>query len=203
MKHAGTRKSRVFRFEDLRQDNEFVKDCGLGDQAAWEALVRRHRGRVYGMCHRFTRSRSEAQDMTQEVFLRVFCSLSSFRSTEVSFVAWLNLLTRNLLIDNYRRRRKDRATTSLDGFGPHAQRLFSIEHHGPAYERTERARLLRAALDRLPPDLRQTVALYGVRGFQYEEIAGHLGVPVGTVKSRLSRGRTALQRHLAPFRMAA
>src|SRR5438045_2007971 len=99
----------------LDQDLNLVERCLNGDEAAWETLVRTHTRRVYGFCYRFTGKQAEAQDLTQEVFLRVFRSLKSYRSDEGAFVTWLTRLSRNLLIDHYRRTRQERLTESIEG----------------------------------------------------------------------------------------
>src|ERR1700730_19157095 len=98
----------------LDLDASLVERCLSGQDAAWEELVKLHTRRVYAICYRFTSSDAEAQDLTQDVFLRVFKNLKSFRSGEGLFVVWLTRLTRNLLIDHYRRTRSDRATESID-----------------------------------------------------------------------------------------
>src|SRR5258708_18231346 len=102
----------------LDADAQLVERCLTGQDTAWEDLVKLHTRRVYGVCYRFTSRDSEAQDLTQEVFLRVFKNLKSFRSGEGSFVVWLTRLTRNLLIDHYRRTKLDRATDSLEEQAP-------------------------------------------------------------------------------------
>src|ERR1700730_9045672 len=98
----------------LDADAQLVERCLRGQEAAWEDLVKLHTRRVYSICYRFTNSDSEAQDLTQEVFLRVFKSLKSFRAGEGLFAVWLGRLTRNLRIDHYRRARMDRVTESLE-----------------------------------------------------------------------------------------
>src|SRR6195952_1377454 len=98
----------------LSQDQSVVSRCLGGDEGAWEELVRLHTRQVYGLCFRFTGSASEAQDLTQDVFLRVFKTIQSFRSTEGSFNTWLARVTRNLLIDHYRRNRQERVTDSIE-----------------------------------------------------------------------------------------
>src|SRR5579863_3599168 len=98
----------------LDPDSTVVERCLSGDDAAWEELVRLHSRRVYGLCYRFTGKDSEAQDLTQDVFLRVYRTLGSFRSTEGSFTTWLARLARNLLIDHYRRTRNERITDSIE-----------------------------------------------------------------------------------------
>src|ERR1051326_7079937 len=98
----------------LDQDLQLVERCRGGEETAWEDLVKVHSRRVYAICYRFTGSDPESQDLTQEVFLRVFRSLKSFRAGEGSFTVWLGRLTRNLLIDHYRRTKRDRVTDSIE-----------------------------------------------------------------------------------------
>ena len=106
----------------LDADNQLVARCLSGDEAAWEEMVRVHTRRVYSICYRFTGTDAEAQDLTQEVFLRVFRSIKSYRAGEGSFVVWLARLSRNLLIDHYRRTRLDRATDSIEDPASDARR---------------------------------------------------------------------------------
>jgi RNA polymerase sigma-70 factor (ECF subfamily) len=178
-------------------DINLVERCLAGDETAWENLVKFHSRRVYGICFRFTGKDSEAQDLTQEVFLRIFKTLKSFRAGEGSFVVWLSRLTRNLLIDNYRRTKLERATDSIE------DQLTQIEERSATTGRTdglvagrEASELLQAALQRLSPELRETVILRDLEELEYREIADVLGVPEGTVKSRLNRGRAELARVL-------
>ncbi len=154
----------------LDLDSTLVERCLSGDSAAWEDLVRQHSRRVYGLCYRFTGRDSEAQDLTQDVFMRVFRSLATFRSTEGSFGTWLARLTRNLLIDHYRRTRNERVTDS-------------IEEQLPRVEET-------------------SIILRDLQDMEYREISQILGIPEGTVKSRLNRGRTELARLLKKYRVA-
>src|SRR5579863_2203746 len=99
----------------LDPDSSLVARCLRGDETAWEELVRLNTRKVYGLCYRFTGSGSEAQDLTQEVFLRIFRTIKTFRSAEGSFGTWLARVTRNLLIDHYRRTRQERVTDSIEG----------------------------------------------------------------------------------------
>ncbi len=181
----------------LDPDSILVERCLSGDDSAWEDMVKCHSRRVFALCYRFTNKDSEAQDLTQEVFLRVFRTLKSFRAGEGSFVVWLTRLTRNLLIDHYRRTRLDRATDSIE------DQLPILEERGTAASRTdgmlagrEASELLQAALARLSPELRETVILRDLEELEYREIAQVLKVPEGTVKSRLNRGRAELARIL-------
>lgn len=183
--------------QGLDSDAQLVDDCLRGREAAWEDLVKLHTRRVYAICYRFTNSDAEAQDLTQDVFLRVFKNLKSFRAGEGSFVVWLTRLTRNLLIDHYRRTRVDRATDSLE------EQMPVLEEKTAMMSRTdgmlagrEASELLQTALQKLSPELRETVILRDLEELEYREIAQVLNVPEGTVKSRLNRGRAELARVL-------
>lgn len=195
--------ARVYRFEAIvQEENEFVRDCQRGDAEAWENLVRRHWRHIYAMCRRFTGRVAESHDLTQEVLLRVFRTLKTFRADDLSFGAWLNLVTRNLLIDHYRRSRMERAAVPLDS-GEGRLRLAGAEHPGRSYERAEMRGHLRSAMAALPEDVRAAVVLCDVEGLSYLEIARRLRVPVGTVKSRLNRGRGLLAHSLRKKGIAA
>jgi RNA polymerase sigma-70 factor (ECF subfamily) len=181
----------------LDADSILVERCLEGDQSAWEQLVRTHTRRVYAICYRFVGKDEEAQDLTQEVFLRIFKTLGSFRAGEGSFSVWMTRVTRNLLIDNYRRKKGDRMTDSLE------TQLPMIEEKSLAGGRTdgllagrEASELLQAALQKLSPELREVVILRDLEEMEYREIAQTLAVPEGTVKSRLNRGRAELARIL-------
>lgn len=195
------------RLDTGRTDNpdlSLVSRCLGGDESAWEDLIRVHSRRVYGLCFRFTNSGSEAQDLTQEVFLRVFRTLKTFRSNEGSFATWLARVTRNLLIDNYRRTRQERVTDSIEG------QLPLIEEEGPVASAKpdemvagrEASEILQAALQTLSPDLREAVILRDLQEMEYREIADVLQIPEGTVKSRINRGRAELARRLKKQKLA-
>ncbi|MCU0248035.1 MAG: sigma-70 family RNA polymerase sigma factor [Bryobacter sp.] len=181
----------------LDADASLVERCLDGDETAWEALVKTHTRRVYAICYRFTGKDSEAQDLSQDVFLRVFKSLRTFRAGEGSFVVWLTRLTRNLLIDHYRRTRVERATESIEEQLPMLEetQAMSARTDGMLAGR-EASELLQAALAKLSPELRETVILRDLEELEYREIASALGIPEGTVKSRLNRGRAELARIL-------
>jgi RNA polymerase sigma-70 factor (ECF subfamily) len=181
----------------LDADSILVERCLEGDQGSWEDLVKVHTRRVYAICYRFVGKDEEAQDLTQDVFLRIFKTLHSFRSGEGSFSVWLTRLTRNLLIDNYRRTKGERMTDSLE------TQLPMIEETSLAGGRTdgllagrEASELLQGALQKLSPELREAVILRDLQEMEYREIAITLSVPEGTVKSRLNRGRAELARIL-------
>ena len=182
----------------LDPDFSLVARCLRGDETAWEELVRLHTRKVYGLCYRFTGSGSEAQDLTQEVFLRVFRTIRTFRSTEGSFGTWLARVTRNLLIDHYRRTRQERVTDSIEEQLPMLEEAGATASarpdHGVAGR--EASEILQATLQKLSPDLREAVILRDLQEMEYREIARVLDVPEGTVKSRLNRGRAELARVL-------
>src|SRR5690242_1222458 len=189
--------------DSLDADLNLVERCLSGNETAWEDLVKTHTRRVYSICYRFTSSDSEAQDLTQDVFLRVFKNLASFRSGEGSFVVWLSRLTRNLLIDHYRRTKLERSTESLEEQAP------ILEEKAETLSKTDRmlagreaSEILQGALQKLSPELRETVILRDLEELEYREIAQVLNVPEGTVKSRLNRGRAELGRVLRRFKVA-
>jgi len=181
----------------LDYDRSLVERCAGGDTAAWEELVRVHTRRVYSLCYRFTNSDSEAQDLTQDVFLRIFKTIKTFRAEEGSFTTWMARLTRNLLIDNYRRKRQDRMTDSLEPQLPVLQEQLagSSRPDGLVAGREARERL-QTGLQKLSPELRETLILRDLEELEYREIAEILRIPEGTVKSRLNRARTELARIL-------
>lgn len=187
----------------LNPEASLVERCLNGEESAWEEFTKTYTRRVYALCYRFTSSDSQAQDLTQEVFLRVFRTLKSFRSGEGSLATWLARVTRNLLIDHYRRSRQDRATDSIE------EQLPMLEERTALSARTdgmlagrEASDILQSALRRLSPELRETVILRDLEEMEYREIARVLNVPEGTVKSRLNRGRCELARILRRQRVS-
>jgi len=188
----------------LDPDSLLVERCLAGDDLAWEQLVKSYTRRVYAICYRFTGGDGAAQDITQDVFLRVFRTLRSFRAGEGSFVVWLTRLTRNLLIDHYRRSKQERMTDSIE------DQLPVLEERSAPSSRTdglvsgrEASEILQHALQKLSPELRETVILRDLEELEYREIAAVLKVPEGTVKSRLNRGRAELARLLKRHRVLA
>jgi RNA polymerase sigma-70 factor, ECF subfamily len=186
----------------LDPENSLVARCLSGDEAAWEQFVRQHTRHVYALCYRFTGSGAEAQDLTQEVFLRVFRSLKSFRSAEGSLGTWLARLTRNLLIDHYRRSRNERVTDSMEERLPIVEETRVTARPDQALAGREASELLQQALQKLSPDLREAVILRDLQEMEYREIAQVLAIPEGTVKSRINRGRAELGRLLRTRKQA-
>jgi RNA polymerase sigma-70 factor (ECF subfamily) len=179
-------------------DQPLVSRCLDGDEGAWEDLVRQHTRQVYGLCFRFTNSTQEAQDLTQDVFLRVFKTIKTFRSAEGSFHTWLARVTRNLLIDHYRRTRQERVTDSIEEQLPTLEEAGGTAAARPdqVLAGREAREILQATLQKLSPDLREAVILRDLQEMEYREIAEVLDIPEGTVKSRINRGRAELARLL-------
>jgi RNA polymerase sigma-70 factor (ECF subfamily) len=183
--------------------SQVVRRCMDGDSGAWAELVRTHHRRVYGLCYRFTGNPADAEDLTQDVFLKVYSNLSSFDTGRGSLQVWITTMTRNLLVDNFRRTRNQRATSSLDDGWESSEELQPIARliaggpspHASAAQK-ELAKMVQDALARVSVELREAVILRDLQDLDYKEIAQVLGIPEGTVKSRISRGRAELARLL-------
>ena len=181
----------------MEADQDLVERCLQGDDSAWEALLKIHTGKIYSLCYRFTGRRPEAEDLTQEVFIKIFQTLRSFDPLQGQFTTWLNRVARNHLVDHYRRTKKDRLTSSLDEEGsPRERQAGATVDPADAVESRERREVLQVGLDRLSPEMREAVILRDLQDLDYAEIAQVLGVPEGTVKSRINRGRLELARVL-------
>jgi RNA polymerase sigma factor (sigma-70 family) len=184
--------------------HRLVYACMRGDGAAWQQLVVSQHRRVYGICYRFTGSPTDAEDLTQDVFLKVYRNLTGFDPAKGAFTTWLTTLTRNLLVDHFRRTRQDRATDSLDESsregedGPTmADRLADTRPNQMQQVAQAELRVrIQHALKQLSPELREAVILRDLQDMDYKEIAAVLKVPEGTVKSRISRGRAEMARML-------
>jgi RNA polymerase sigma factor (sigma-70 family) len=159
----------------------------------WDEVVREHADRVYRLAYRLSGNRADAEDLTQETFVRVFKSLAEY--TPGTFEGWLHRITTNLFLDMVRRRQRIRFDALPEDAG---DRLPSREH-GPeqAYEQMNLDPEIQAALDDLPADFRVAVVLCDLEQLSYEEIAATLGIKVGTVRSRIHRGRVLLRQSLA------
>jgi RNA polymerase sigma-70 factor (ECF subfamily) len=181
----------------LEPDAQLVQQCLRGDGPAWEELVQRHTRRVYNLCYRFTGNATDAQDLSQEVFLRIYRTLTSYRPAFGAFPTWLTSVTRNLLVDHYRRTRHDRMTDSIDDAMPVLEEKHSAARTPDRLaEAAELSVQLQHGLARLSPELREAVILRDLQGLDYNEIRTVLDVPEGTVKSRINRGRIELARIL-------
>ena len=176
-----------------------IQRCLSGDQSAWQIVVRMHRRKVFNIAYKFVGSVDQAEDLAQDVFIKVFRSLRTF-DRRANFQTWLYSVTRNLCIDHYRALRKEREALNRD---------LDIDVVAPAsldrsphqlLEAQDQATLLRRALQRLPPAMRTAVVLRDLRELSYEDIARTLNLPDGTVKSRISRGRSELARQVQAIR---
>jgi RNA polymerase sigma-70 factor (ECF subfamily) len=183
--------------------SQVVRRCMDGDSGAWAELVRTHHRRVYGLCYRFTGNPADAEDLTQDVFLKVYSNLASFDTGRGSLQVWITTLTRNLLVDNFRRTRNQRATSSLDDGWESAEELKPVDRlmaGGPSPHesaaRKELEKMVQNALARVSVELREAVILRDLQDMDYKDIAHVLAIPEGTVKSRISRGRAELARLL-------
>jgi RNA polymerase sigma-70 factor (ECF subfamily) len=157
----------------------------------WDQVVREHADRVYRLAYRLSGNRADAEDLTQETFVRVFRSLAQY--SPGTFEGWLHRITTNLFLDMVRRRSRLRMeglpedTDRLPGGGPDPEQVYSETHLDP---------VLQASLDELAPEFRAAVVLCDIEGLSYEEIGATLGVKLGTVRSRIHRGRAALRASL-------
>jgi RNA polymerase sigma-70 factor, ECF subfamily len=185
------------------EGSQVVLRCLNGDPAAWAEMVRAHHKRVYGLCYRFTGNATDAEDLTQDVFLKIYANLGSFDAGRGSLPVWITTMTRNLLVDNFRRTRNQRATSSLDEGWDAAEELRPVDRlvaAGPSQHeiaaKKELAKMVQGALAKVSVELREAVILRDLQDMDYKEIAQVLGIPEGTVKSRISRGRAELARLL-------
>lgn len=156
----------------------------------WEQIVRDHSARVYRLAYRLTGNRHDAEDLTQETFVRVFRSLNTY--TPGTFEGWLHRITTNLFLDQARRKQRVR----MDAMGDDSDRYASVDHLGSperAYEHGNLDHDVQRALDELPPEYRAAVVLCDIEGLSYEEIAVTLGIKLGTVRSRIHRARARLR----------
>ena len=191
--------------EDVQAVNQLVRRCLGGDADAWEQIVQSYHRRIYNVCYRFTGTADDAEDLTQEVFIKMYRTLASYDVERGAFVTWLTTLARNLLVDHFRKSRMERATDSLDAppaadedAPPLADQLADT---APAadnrIETQQTQQMVHQALQKLSPELREAVILRDLQELDYKEIAKVLRVPEVTVKSRINRGRTELGRLLS------
>jgi RNA polymerase sigma-70 factor (ECF subfamily) len=185
----------------LSGDHKLVERCLQGEDAAWETVVNSFGKRIYNLSYRYTNRRDEAEDLTQEIMIRVYQNLKSYRSEAGNFQNWILRVARNLIIDHYRQVRRYpqpggsdelEAVNIQDNKFPNPQR---------AAEQEEASRFLQDGLQALSPELKEAIILRELEGMAYQEIADMLGVPEGTVKSRINRGRLELTKLLMKRRV--
>ncbi len=175
--------------------DEIILRCLNGDQAAWDTIVRLHWRKVFNIAYKFVGRHDQAEDLTQDVFLKLYKSLDTF-DRRANFQTWLISVSRNLCIDHYRSARREREAINRE---VDPSDLAPIAPGSNAYARLEqldRVELLRVALGKLAPTLRTAVILRDIQELTYQEIADRLNLPEGTVKSRINRGRTELARQI-------
>ena len=190
--------------EDVQVAAMLVRRCVAGDAAAWEEIVRTYHRRVYNLCYRFAGTADDAQDLTQEVFIKMYRTLGSYDVERGAFVTWLTTMTRNLLVDHFRKTKQDRMTDSLDATASDHEDAMPLSDKiedkaqppDAGVQSRETREAVHAALQKLSPDLREAVILRDLQDLDYREIAQVLKVPEGTVKSRINRGRVELARLL-------
>ena len=190
--------------EDVRAAAMLVRRCLAGDAVAWEQIVQQYHRRIYNLCYRFAGSADDAQDLTQEVFIRMYRTLQSYDVERGAFITWVTSVTRNLLVDHFRKSRQDRLTDSLDAPTSEQEEARPLGEQiadkgmppDAGVQRRETQEAVHEALQKLSPDLREAVILRDLQVMDYREIATVLRVPEGTVKSRINRGRAELARQL-------
>jgi len=179
--------------------DEIIQRCLNGDQAAWSEIVRLYWRRVFNIAYKFVGRHDQAEDLTQDVFLKLFKSLDTF-DRRANFQTWLISVSRNLCIDHYRSVRKERETINRDIDPADLSPAAPTRSPQADLELRDRVHLLRVALDTLAPTLRTAVMLRDIQELTYQEIADRLSLPEGTVKSRINRGRTELARQIQKLR---
>ena len=190
--------------EDAQVVNLIVRRAAAGDSLAWEDLVHRFNRRIYNICYRFSGSGEHADDLTQEVFIKMYKTLSTYDVERGAFMTWVTTITRNLLVDHFRKSKQDRMTDSIDSAPSEHEDAMPLSEQIQDGALTPDARAqsrevketVHKALQKLSPDLREAVILRDLQDMDYKEIATVLKVPEGTVKSRINRGRAELARLL-------
>jgi RNA polymerase sigma-70 factor, ECF subfamily len=190
--------------EDAQLVAALIRRCIAGDAAAWEEIVQRYHRRIYNICYRFAGSNDDAQDLTQEVFIKMYRTLNTYEVERAAFMTWVTTITRNLLVDHFRKTKHDRMTDSLDAPVSEHEDAMSLSERIEDNSLPPDARVqsretrdsVHHALQKLSPELREAVILRDLQDMDYREIATVLRVPEGTVKSRINRGRAELARLL-------
>jgi len=175
--------------------DSLIEQCLAGDQAAWDLIVRQNWRKVFNVAYKFVGKHDEAEDLTQDIFLKIFKALASF-DRRANFQTWIISISRNLCIDHYRSVRKERQTIAREVDTTDLQPASADRGPYHAAEHQDLRGLLRQALQKLPTTLRTAVVLRDLQELSYQEIADRLGLPEGTVKSRINRGRIELAHQL-------
>ena len=171
--------------------DSLIEQCLAGDQVAWEQIVRQNWRKVFNVAYKFVGKHDEAEDLTQDIFLKIFKALRTF-DRRANFQTWIISISRNLCIDHYRSVRKERQTIARDVDSNDLQPATTDRGPYAQAEHQDLRAQLRQALETLPITLRTAVVLRDLQELSYQEIADRLGLPEGTVKSRINRGRIEL-----------
>ena len=190
--------------EDAHVAAMLVRRCRAGDAVAWEEIVQRYHRRIYNICYRFAATSDDAQDLTQEVFIKMYRTLESYDADRGAFTTWITTMTRNLLVDHFRKTKQDRVTDSLDTVASEHEDAMPLSEKiqdtalppDARVQSRETGETVHRALQKLSPELREAVILRDLQDMDYRDIATVLKVPEGTVKSRINRGRAELARLL-------
>ncbi len=181
---------------------ELVRRCRAGDGSAWEEIVSSFSRRIFNLAYRFTSSVDAAEDLTQEVFIRIYRTLEQYDARQGDLANWLMRLARNLIIDDYRKRQRNPQDEYADDVDDHA---FHLEaRNRSAHKELERRELcaqIQIGIGKLPEDLKTCVILRDIEELSYQEIVDLLKIPEGTVKSRINRGRIELAKILRRMRI--
>src|SRR5919106_2223013 len=175
--------------------DSLIEQCLSGDQAAWEVIVKQNWRKVFNVAYKFVGKHEEAEDLTQDIFIKIFKALGTF-DRRANFQTWIVSISRNLCIDHYRSVRKERQTIAREVDTGDLQPASTDRGPYQAAEHQDLRVLLRLALQKLPTTLRTAVVLRDLQELSYQEIADKLGLPEGTVKSRINRGRIELAHQL-------
>ena len=182
-------------------DAQLIERCLARENDAWSEIVARYRRRVFHIAYKFTSKHDQAEDLTQDIFVKLLRSLDKFHR-DADFGTWLTSVARHYCIDHYRASKREREVLVEDLVAfDHAPAASGNPHR--ALEDRDTKTLLRRGLDQLPPKLREAVVLRDLQGLTYQEMASRLGLPEGTVKSRINRGREELARRLLRARQVA
>jgi RNA polymerase sigma-70 factor, ECF subfamily len=199
---VGERALEALKAASENQGAELVRRCRAGDGAAWEEIVSLYSRRIFNLAYRFTSSVEAAEDLTQEVFVRIYRTLEQYDPKQGDLSNWLMRLARNLIIDDYRHRQRNPQDSMADDVDDHTFHLRSVGGSAQKeMERKELASQVQEGIDKLPTDLRTCVILRDIEELTYQEIVDVLKIPEGTVKSRINRGRIELAKILRRMRV--
>jgi len=182
-------------------DVNLVNRCLEGDSQAWEVIVRAYTGRLLNMGYQYLGSYAVAEELTQDIFLKVYQNLGSFHPETGSLKSWIMRVGRNLIIDYYRAHKREKNVAGSEEL--EVLDLKSDSKNETPFENlylAEKAEFLYSLLEKISPELREAVILRDIEGLAYQEISDRVGIPVGTVKSRINRGRLELSRKMQESR---